>query len=494
MTGRNENIIKRDPVVVVMGHIDHGKTSLLMAIRNFGTLEREVGGITQHIGAYQIEHQNKKITFIDTPGHEAFSAMRARGARVADIAVLVIAGDEGIKPQTKEALGVIKRAEISMIVAINKMDKPGADAERVKTELTKSGILLEGRGGNTPCVEVSAKTGKGISDVLDLILLMAEMENLVADISKKVTGVVIESYLDSKRGPIATVILSEGTLKTGDIIGSSSTFGKAKGLENFQKEPIEKALPSVPAIILGFKDVPGVGERFQVFPDTESAETSIKKTEEKTEIFFIEPDKKVLNLILKVDVLGSIEAIEEVLKNIPQEEIVLRIVKKEVGDVNLSDLKLAETSQALIVGFRVKTLPSIMDIAQQKKIRIANFELIYDLVEGIRNFMGRFLAPQIIRTDLGKLKTLVVFRSEKKRQIVGGRIIEGEIVKGKKIEILRDDEITGEGRIISLQKNKKDIDKGVKGDEVGILYEGETKINEGDILIIYEEKRQKVSL
>lgn len=514
---KKENLIAKQPVIVLVGHIDHGKTSILDFIRKTHMAEKEVGGITQHIGAYEIERDGKKITFIDTPGHEAFSAMRARGAKVADIAILVVAADEGVKPQTKEAVLHIKKAQIPMIVAINKVDKPNILPGRIKDELSRHGVLVEERGGKIPSVEVSAKTGKGIADLLDLISLVTEMEDLKANISKQCQGVVIESYLDSKRGPTATLLLEKGVLSQKDIIGTPSCAGKIKRMEDFRGKKIEKALPGEPALVLGFEEVPVIGEEFRAFTDLETAREKIKKREiEIPSLISIEPGQKILNLILKTDVLGSIEPIEEVLKTLPraagiapgdarQERIFLRILKKDAGDVSLSDIKLAETGKALILGFRVKTPASILEIAKRKNIKVLNFDLIYDLVEGMRSFIERILAPEVVRLDLGKLKTLVIFRTEKRRQIIGAKVLEGEIKKGVKIEVFRptspvpakrgeEEEKIGEGKVVGLQKEKRDIEKGTKGDEVGILYEGDSKIQEGDILMVYEEKRQKVKL
>lgn len=492
---KKQNLAIRPPIVVVLGHIDHGKSSLLCAIKDFKITEKESGGITQHIGAYEIEHQGKKITFIDTPGHEAFSAMRSRGSKVADIAILVVAAEEGVKPQTKEAILHIKKFQIPVIVAINKIDKPGADPEKVKRELQKENILVENFGGKIPSVEISAKTGQGIGDLLELILLIAEMEELKADFQKTPEGVVIESYLDSRRGPITTLILSQGKLNLNQVIGTPSTIGKIKNIENFQGKSISEALPSQPAIILGFEDVPRVGEKLKNFPTIKEARLNLEKKEKKvSEVVNIESGQKVLNLILKADVLGSIEAIEEILKNIPQDKIVLRILKSEVGEINETDLKMAIRAKAKILGFRVKINPIAQTIIEREKIKIMHFDVIYDLVEGLRQYMEKMVKPEKIRTELGKIKTLVVFLTEKNRQIIGGRVIEGEVKKGVSIEIQREEETVGLGKLINLQRNKKDIDLARKGEEVGILYEGEVRVEVGDILVIYIEQKKKVEL
>ncbi len=492
------NIVSRPPVVVVMGHVDHGKSSLLEAIKGLKITAKESGGITQHIGAYEVEHQGKKITFLDTPGHEAFSAMRSRGAKVADIAILVVDAEESVKPQTKEAILHIQKAGIPMIVAINKIDKPGSNPEKVKRDLIQSDVLVESLGGKIPQVLTSAKEKKGLTELLEIILLVAEMEEFKGDISKPAEGVVIESYLDNQRGPIATVLLRDGILRKGDIIAAYPALGKVKSIEDFQGVPREEGLPSMPCVITGFEAVPQVGEKFGVYPDIESAQKNLGKKEKRMEGFdmtVMEKDKRVLNLVLKADVQGSIEAIREVLKTLPQEKVVLRILKGEAGEIQEGDIKLAKEGKAKIIGFRVKTNVIAKNLAERENISITTFDVIYNLAQGVRVLMERRAAPEKVRTDLGKLKVLIVFLNEKNRQIVGGKIIEGEIKKGgTQIEVLRNNEIVGRGRPINLQKNKKDIDRAVKGDEAGVLYEGDVKIEQGDVLQFYLEEKKKVDL
>lgn len=501
-TNKKNNLLEsenksRAPVVVVLGHVDHGKSSLLEAIRrDFVITAKEAGGITQHIGAYEVEHENKSITFIDTPGHEAFSAMRSRGAKLADIAILVVAADEGVKSQTREAILHAKSAGIPLIVAINKIDKPEAMPHKVKTELAKEDVLVEDMGGKIPAVEVSAKTGQGIKELLDIILLVSEMENLTARFEGPAEGTVVEAYLDSKRGPTATLLVSNGLLKRGDIVATPSTLGKARILEDFQGKAISEAGPSKPAVILGFEDVPQVGEEFKVFENMELASKWHQKKEAKrryepvSEV--IDPNKKIFNIIVKADVKGSLEAILSMLKNSPQENIVLHVVEAEVGEVTDGDVKLAKGAGAAIVAFRVKISPAAKRLAENQGVVIATFDVIYELLQKVRQLMSQSIEPEKIRRDVGKLKVLVVFMTEKNRQIIGGRVLEGEVRRGFNLEIIRQDEVVGQGKVLNLQENKKDIEKAQKGQEVGILFEGDTKIQEGDLLVFFVKEQQKI--
>jgi len=486
------NSKKRPPIVVVMGHVDHGKSSILEAIKDFRITSKESGGITQHIGAYQIEEQGKKITFIDTPGHEAFSKMRSRGAKVADIAVLVIDASEGVKNQTKEVISLVKTLEVPVIVALNKIDKPDANSEKVKRELMKEDLMVESVGGKIPSVEVSAKTKKGIPELLEIILLVSELENLEVDESKTAEGIVIESCLDNFRGNTATLLVLNGTLKTGDIIGTNTACTKIKSLEDFQKKQIKEALPSTPVVVFGFNEVPRIGETFKSFKDINEAKEHTKSVnQEREELGELGEDQKVLNIILKADVLGSLEAVEEILKSLPQDKVIIRLLKSEVGNINESDVKLALTGKSKIIGFKVKADAVAQKILIRESIRVATFDVIYELLEAVRGLMERIVVAEDIRTDLGKMKVLAKFLDNKNRQIIGGRVTEGEIKKGSKIEVLRDDEIIGAGRMISLQRNKKESDLVSKGDECGILFEGNVKIEEGDVLSFYKEEKRK---
>jgi len=490
-----DNLITRPPVVVILGHVDHGKTSILDYIHKTKVAEKESGGITQHIGAYQVEHQNKLITFIDTPGHEAFSAMRSRGAKVADIAILVVAAEEGIKPQTKEAIKHIKKTGLPAIIALNKIDKKEAQPEKVKQELADHKMIAESLGGQIPSISLSAKTGQGIDQLLEMINLIAEMEELKTEPDQRATGVIIESHRDRQRGATATLLVKEGILKSRDIIGTDSVIGKIKTMEGPGSQPIKEATASTPVIVTGFNEAPQVGEKFSVFESLDQAQArvdkkAVKRKEEK-EVFVFEPDKKILNVILKADVHGSLEAIKESLKSIPDDEVVLRILKSEVGEITESDIKLAESARAKIVGFRVKATSVIKELAQQKKVKISLFDVIYELIQGIRESLSKLLAPEIIKNVLGELKVLAIFKTDKDKQIIGGKVTKGLIKKNTLINVLRASKKIGRGKMLQLQKNKKDTDEVLKGQECGILFKGNAVVEKDDILEIFEEEKKK---
>lgn len=492
-----ENIVLKPPVVVVLGHVDHGKSSLLEAIKDFKITEKEAGGITQHIGAYEVEHNDRKITFIDTPGHEAFSAMRLRGAGMASIALLVIDTAQSVQSQTKEAITTIKKSDVPLVVVLNKIDLPTADPERVKRELTKADVLVESMGGKVPSVEVSAKDKKGIDDLLEMILLVADLHPLPSDTKSPAEGIIVESYIDSLKGPVATVIVEKGILRKKDVIAAGSATAKIKSLENFRQKPIEEAYPGQPVVVLGFQTPPGIGEKFRQYISLKEAEAHAKGQEQKktsAAVLDTDPAKKFLNIVLKGDFLGSLEAIDSMIKNLPQDKVVLRVVKNEVGDINESDVKLAQTTRAHIFGFRVKINQAAIQLLKKntkREARIKTFDIIYELVQDIRNALEKSLEKEIIRQDAGKIKVLVIFFGEKNRQIVGGKITEGEIKRGLKLDVIRNEEKAGSGKIINLQRDKKEVDLLKKGDECGILFEGNIKVEEGDILVAFTQERQK---
>ncbi len=483
-----------------MGHVDHGKSSLLEAIReDFAITSKESGGITQHIGAYEVtmpSDKSRKITFIDTPGHEAFSAMRERGANVADIAILVIDAAEGVKPQTKEALDFIKKAEIPMIVAFNKIDRPEADSEKVKRELSQIDVLVESYGGQVPSCDISAKTKQGIKELLETILLVAEMEELEPDLTGLAIGAIIESSMDNKKGPIATLLVRQGILKEGDVTATSRVLGKLRNLADFQGVSLKEARPGQPVRVLGFEQPPAVGETFKVFATREAAAEQLKGSQGCPKPLNEKAPEgvKVLNIILKTDVLGSCEAILGVLKAIPRDKVILRFLKTEVGGINASDILLAEQAPAKIFGFRVKIDEKTSVLARQREVRIRAFDIIYDLAQEVRKVMTSSLSPEMKRKDLAKFKAMIIFKQDKAEQIIGGRVLSGELVRNVKAEIIRDEEVIGIGRIRGLQKDKKDIGKAEKGQEVGILLQSETAVKEDDILAAFSEEKEKATL
>ena len=501
---KNKNLIPRPPVVVILGHVDHGKSSILEAVKDIKITENESGGITQHIGAYEIEHNDKKITFIDTPGHEAFSSMRSRGAKVADIAVLVVAADEGVKPQTEEAISHIKKADIPMIVAINKIDKPEANVERVAQQLAEKEVYLESLGGKIPSASISAKKKQGLEDLLELIILTSEIEEISADFSVPAKGIIVESYVDSLEGCVATVIVESGVLEKGNIIATQSSLGKVKGLKNFQQKKIEKAFPSMPAVVCGFNGIPFAGEKFEVFSDMESAQKFVEnqKDPEEGKAFDINSSKKTdeqVNLIIKSDFIGSLEAIEGMLNQVPQDRVCLKIIKSEVGNINESDIKTARSGKAEIVGFKVKVNGNVANMADREGINISLFNIIYELVEYVKKLMEKAINPRKEKIDLGKAKIQAIFIQDRNRQIVGCKTIQGEIRKKSFLEIFRmnhetqEEEMIGKGKISNLKKGEKETEKVFQNEECGILFEGNVKLREGDILSSYIEEEEKIT-
>jgi len=490
---KKQTSASKPPVVVILGHVDHGKSSLLEAIKDFKITSKESGGITQHIGAYQIEHSGKTITFIDTPGHEAFESMRQRGVKIADVAVLVVAAEEGIKPQTKEAISHIKKSGIPVIVAINKVDKPEADPEKVKRDLILQDIIVESMGGKVPSVNTSAKTKKGITDLLEMIILISEMENLTADFKSPAEGAVIESYTDAKKGSVATLLVSKGLLKENDIIGTSSSQGKVRSIRDFQGNIIREAPPSTPVQVIGFEKSPGAGEKFLVFKDFETAKKNVlTKIIEKQKKGL--PQEKSVNLIVKADVSGSIEAIENILASLPQEKIRLNIVKSGTGEINDSDVRLAKNLNSFIFGFRVKPNAIAQKLAEREKVRIMTFEVIYEMIQAARQAMERKLEPETVKSYMGKIKVLAIFKTDKTKQIIGGKVMNGEIRRNSKADIIRSQETLGQAKILKVQQDKQDVEKALKGRECGILIDSEIPILEGDLLEAFAEKKQAASL
>jgi len=501
-----DKLQERPPVVVVMGHVDHGKTKLLDAIRKTNVIEGESGGITQHIGAYQAKRKNKLITFIDTPGHEAFTTMRSRGARVADIAILVIAADDSIQPQTKESIKIIKSVALPMIVAINKIDKPDANPEKVKQDLATLNLTPEEWGGKTICVPISAKQETGLDDLLEMILLVAETEKdqIMANPDRLAVGTIIESHVDRGEGPVATVLIQNGTLKAGDLVEVAGTFyGKIRAMKNFKGEDITEALPSMPVKILGLKAAPGVGDILQVKKDIDKKSRISRYQLRQQAIDYTKPaevkdDKnqevKSLNLILKADVLGSLEAIIASLVKIEHAEVVINIIAKGLGNINESDIKRAEAAEAIIFGFHVKPTQDADDLAREKKVKIKLYEIIYKLLEDAKDRLEQLLSPEVIKTELGRIKVLAIFHKENKSMVLGGSVTKGKILPKTKVDVFRDEQKLATGTITQLQVNKVDVNEATQGQECGLKYEGKAVIEEGDILEVYQEEKKKKKL
>ncbi len=494
--------IEKQPVVVVLGHVDHGKSSILEKIKEeIRITGKESGGITQHIGGYEIERKTpdgktKKITFIDTPGHKAFSAMRERGTKVADVAVLVVDASEGVKPQTKETINIIKKMEMPKVVAMNKIDKPNCQIEWVAGQLKEAGIAVESIGGDAPVVKTSAKTGEGINELLDTIVLVSEMEELKTTKEGQAEGVIIDSALKSEKGPVTTILSQRGIINEGDYIATPSSKGKVKNLTNFLKERIKKGEPSQPLQVLGFENVPRVGESFKTFKSPEEAENFISQNEKESEPKKEEKatPEKSLKLILKADTTGTLEAIANILEAMPKEEVGLEIIKKGTGDVTVSDVQLALNSKARVIGFKVKTDPNAKHFASQRNVFPKFFDVIYELSDFVKKSLERMLSPQTERVKLGKIKILALFKKSKKGQIIGGRVIEGEARQETMTDIYRNQEKIGEGRIKTLQEEKKAVPSVGKGREAGMLFQSEIDIEEGDLLEIYTEEKKKKEL
>lgn len=505
----------RPPVVVILGHVDHGKTSLLDVIRKKaapkGSEPRPVaggesGGITQHIGAYQAEVNGKLITFLDTPGHEAFTAIRSRGVHVADIAVLVVAADEGVKPQTKEAIKIIQEEDMPFIVAVNKIDKEGANSQKVKQDLALENVLIEEWGGKVPVVEISAKQNKNIDELLEMILLVAELEDLKEDLSLPAKGVIIESYLDKQKGYVATALVQKGTLRFGDWMVAGTVVGKIKMMKDFLGKPVEQAVPSQPVNVIGWSSAPAIGKEFSSALSKQETEQIAAENTNLIPLFQffrrgseVENNKKALNIIFKSDVSSSLEAIESALGAIKSDEVACRVVSYDIGNILENDVKTAIGTKAVVVGFRVEIDISVKKLAEKENVKIEVFDVIYNLVEYIRKEMSLLLDPEIRKIPLGKLKVLAIFKQDSKSQIIGGKIFSGKITRGSLVDVLRNNNKLLSGRVTQLQHNKEDTNEVKEGSEAGLKFEAlpgqpSWDIKEGDILEIYEEEKIARSL
>ncbi|MBQ8921123.1 MAG: translation initiation factor IF-2 [Oscillospiraceae bacterium] len=503
-----DSLEERCPVVVVMGHVDHGKTSILDRIRNANVTASEAGGITQHIGAYQVRHDGRVITFLDTPGHEAFTSMRARGANITDIAILVVAADDGIMPQTIESINHAKAAGVSIIVAINKMDKEGANPERVKQQLTEYELVCEEWGGDTICVPVSAKTGEGIEELLENILLVAEVRELKANPHRRAKGTVIEARLDKGRGPIATILVQNGTLHTGDVIIAGTAVGRVRVMTNYKGKVVKEAGPSVPVEITGLAEVPSAGDVFNAVEDERLAKELVeqRKHEAKEEQFksyrkvtldnlfsqIAEGEMKELPLIVKADVQGSVEAVTQSLERLSNDEVRVKVIHGAVGAISESDVMLATASNAIIVGFNVRPMPVAADTAARDGVDIRLYRIIYDAIEEISTAMKGMLAPKYREVQMARIEVRQVYHISSVGTVAGCYVTEGKVTRQCKIRVVRDGIVVAEDQIDSLRRFKDDVKEVATGYECGISLEHFADIKEGDILeaFIIEEYRE----
>ena len=495
---KEEDLLPRAPVVVVMGHVDHGKTSLLDYIRNAHVAAGEAGGITQHIGAYQVEVGGKPITFLDTPGHEAFTAMRARGAMITDVAILVVAADDGIMPQTVESINHAKAANIPVIVAINKMDKPEANPERIKEQLTKYELVPEEWGGDTIICPISAKTGEGIENLLEMVNLTAEMQELKANPNRSAHGAVIEARLDKGRGPVATLLVQNGTLHQGDVIIAGTAVGRVRAMTNARGEKLTEAGPSVPVEIIGMGEVPGAGDDFHAVDDERMARELVEQRKHEQKMAASGPVGKVsledlfsqikqgemkdLNIIVKADVQGSAEAVKASLEKISNDEVRVRVIHCAVGAINESDVMLATTSNAIIVGFNVRPDSNAKETAARNKVDMRMYRVIYDCINEIETAMKGMLAPKFKEVELGQAEVRNVFRITGVGMVAGCYVLDGKMQRGAQMRLLRDNIVIYDGAIASLQRFKDSVKEVAAGYECGITFEKFQDIKEGDII------------
>jgi translation initiation factor IF-2 len=501
-----EALVLRPPIVTVLGHVDHGKTTLLDAIRETRVVEGEAGGITQHIGAYQVEAQGRKITFLDTPGHEAFTAMRARGAMVTDIAVLVVAADDGVMPQTKEAIAHARAAQVPIVVALNKIDKPTANPDRVKQELADNGLLIEEYGGDVMCVPVSAKLRRGISDLLDSILLVADIDPLMANPAGHCVGTVIEARLDKARGPMATLLIQNGTLRVGDGIVTGETSGKIRAMYDDKGQPISAALPATPAVVLGLADVPVAGDTFSVEVDERTARGIAAERQERKraeavtaapkatslETIFAQAETgqtKELNLILKADVQGSIEPIVNSLEKLGDEKLHVKLLHQATGNITESDVMLAVASRAIILGFAVVVDPAAQRIAEVEGVDIRIYSIIYNLVEDVQKALTGLLEPVYREVVTGHAEVRAVFRITKVGKVAGCYVTDGELTRNSMVRIKRGDSVLREDRLTSLKRFQEDVSEVKTGFECGLNLGNFNDFEVGDIIEAYKKER-----
>jgi translation initiation factor IF-2 len=507
-----QELLDRPPVVTIMGHVDHGKTSLLDAIRKTEVAAGEAGGITQHIGAYQVSHASKEITFLDTPGHEAFTAMRARGARVTDVAVIVVAADDGVKPQTEEAIDHAKAAEVPIVVAVNKIDKEGAQPERVRSEMAQHGLQPSDWGGETEFVDVSAKTGDGLSELLDTIQVVADLEELKANPAAEASGAVIESKLDPGRGPVVSILIQRGTMRVGDALVAGAHHGRVRAMNDFNGARIKRATPGQPVEVLGFDGVPEAGEHVRVVENERKARqlAAERATRLKTEALARRSGRKIsledvfklaqegavkeLSLVIKADVAGSLEAIEDEIAKLPQEEVSVNVVHRGVGGINESDVMLAVASGGLILAFNVRPVGDARRLAEREGVEIRSYSVIYRAIEELRAAMQGMLEPEEVETPLGQAEVRQLFRASRIGVIAGSYVTDGKITRGARVRIVREGTVIYDTTIGSLRRFNEDAREVSSGYECGIVLNNFQDLREGDVLEAYETRLQEREL
>ena len=508
----DEDLVERPPVVTIMGHVDHGKTSLLDAIRETEVAAGEAGGITQHIGAYQVHHGEKTVTFLDTPGHAAFTAMRARGAKVTDVVVVVVAADDGVMPQTKEAIDHARAADVPMLIAINKIDKEGANPERVRTELAQEGITPEEWGGETVFCEVSAKTREGLDNLLDMILLVTELEELGANPDAPGSGTVIESQLDPGRGPVVTVLVQRGTLQVSDSLVAGPQWGRVRAMHDFKGEVVEAAAPGMPVEVLGFDGVADAGEFVQAVENDRRArqlaseradrlqrEQLARRNARKVSLDEVfsrvqQGDIKELNIVLKADVAGSLEALQDELAKVPQERVAMNIIHSQTGGINESDVMLASASEAIIIGFNVRPLVDARRAAEREGVDIRTYSVIYKITEDLRNAMEGLLEALEVEETVGEAEVKETFKASKVGRIAGAIVIDGKAVRSASVRLIREGTVVWTGKVGSLRRFKDDVQEVDDGQEFGIVLGGYADVKEEDVLEFFQTKQVEQTL
>ena len=507
----DEDLEPRSPVITIMGHVDHGKTSLLDAIRQTDVAAGEAGGITQHIGAYQVHQDDGRvITFLDTPGHEAFTAMRARGAQATDIAVIVVAADDGVRPQTREAVDHAKAADVPIVVAVNKIDKEGAAPDRVRTEMTQLGLQPEEWGGDTMFVDVSAKTRQGLDDLLEGLLLTAEIEELTANPDAEASGTVIESKLDPGRGAVVTVLVQRGTLKIGDAIVAGAHWGRVRAMSDYTGKRVKTAGPSEPVEVLGFDTVPEAGEFAHVVENDRKARSlageraNRLKLEQQARrsgikrslatIFDQRGDVNELSLVLKADVSGSLEAFEDEIAKLPQEEVQVSIVLAGVGGITESDINLAAASDAIVMGFNVRPVGDARALADREGVEIRTYSVIYRAIDELRDAMQGLLAPETVEDVVGNIEVREIFRASKIGVIAGCMVTDGKVTRGAKVRLIRDGAVVHDGEIGSLRRFNDDVREVLAGFECGVVLANYANVEQGDTMEVYETRQVERTL